>query len=424
MPRQFLNRGDRLVFSNGIIILAALASALIAVFDAELNRLINLYLVGVFISFTLSQTGMVVRWRRRREPGWQRSLTINAFGACVTAIVLCVTVVTKFTDGAYIVVSAIPVLMFVMFQVHRHYVLLADQLTHPDRRPDHLRPGGRHMVILVTEINPAVARAVGYARSVRPTTLVGVTTDPESRVKWQSMCPEIELVTLADGPSTIARTKRYLRQRKAELPEEDFLTVLVPEVLESRSLLEVLRKPALHRLKASLVAEPDVHVMDVPVVKDDIAGQIEFVHEPARNHVVVMVSKVNNATLHAFRYAESLDPTDIRAVTFSLDAADSERLGEDWVAQRIPYALEIEDSPFRDIGPSLRRYIRGFRADGIDRVVTVLLPEFVTERRLHRILHGQTALFIKRHMLFEPGVIVVSVPYHLEKPLGERQRQR
>jgi amino acid transporter len=121
MPSQFKNRGDRLVFSNGIVILAIAASVLIYIFDADLTALIQLYVVGVFTAFTLSQAGMVRRWRRLRETGWRRSMTINAIGATATGVVLVIVTITKFIHGAWIVISAMPVIILFFLAVHRHY---------------------------------------------------------------------------------------------------------------------------------------------------------------------------------------------------------------------------------------------------------------------------------------------------------------
>jgi amino acid transporter len=152
MPRQFRNRGDRLVFSNGVVILAAFAALLVYVFDANLNRLIQLYLVGVFLSFTLAQFGTVIRWRATKTPGWRRSAIINGVGGTVTGIVLAVVVVTKFVAGAWIVITALPLLMFAMRSVRRHYDDVAIQLAQPDRVPEDKRPGNQHMTILVNHV--------------------------------------------------------------------------------------------------------------------------------------------------------------------------------------------------------------------------------------------------------------------------------
>jgi hypothetical protein len=185
-------------------------------------------------------------------------------------------------------------------------------------------------------------------------------------------------------------------------------------VLERRGLLEVIRRPRIHRLKAKLNGEPGIQVMDVPVLKERIAIHLDQAQEPVRNYVCVLVSGVHNATLTAIEYAETLQATDIRCVTFALDPERSEQLGNRWLDERIPHPLEIEDAPFRDIGTSLVQFIRQFNPDGIERVVTVVIPEFVVNKPYHHLLHGHTALLMKRHLLFEPGVVVVSVPYHLE----------
>jgi hypothetical protein len=169
----------------------------------------------------------------------------------------------------------------------------------------------------------------------------------------------------------------------------------------------------MHRLKASLLSEGGVQVLDIPIVKDKIDPEREEAREPGRHYVVVLVSGVHNAILEAIEYAETLRPTDLRIVSFGLDPSDTERLGDEWMEARMPLPLELEDSPFRDIGLSLIRYVRQFKPDGMDRVVTVVIPEFIVQKSHHQILHGQTALVMKRHLLFERGVVVVSVPYSL-----------
>ncbi len=226
--------------------------------------------------------------------------------------------------------------------------------------------------------------------------------------------PDIPLHVMRPGASRRDSLREYLRAKRRELTPNDFLTLVVPEVLASRSLLEVVKNPGLTRLKASLLDEPNVQVMDLPMVESKGAQASLEVHEPVRNYVCVLVSGVHNATLQAIEYAETLRPTDIRAINFGLDPEASERLGNQWLEQGIPHPLEIEDSPFRDIGSSLTHYVRRFKADGVKRVVTIILPEFIVPKRRHRLLHNQTALMVKGRMLLEEGVIVVSVPYHLE----------
>lgn len=416
MPNQFKSRGDRLVFSNGIVILAVSAAALVVIFDANLNALIQLYLVGVFLSFTLAQFGTVMRWRRTREPGWQRSAAINAFGGSVTGVVLGVVVVTKFKQpgefaGAWIIIVATPIVMYLMRSVYKHYTYVADQLAHPERKPLDRRPGNAHFVIVVPKVDAAAARAVGYARSTRSADISAVTFDAANHAPWRRLAPDIPLETLAGRKHDFLLA--HLRERRSALPRNDFLTVVTPEVLKGEGLLEIIRHPGLHRLKAKLVKEPDVQVLDVPLVAADIDPAVDQAHEPARNHVVVLISAVHNAVLEAIEYAETLRPSDIRAVSFGLDPDETERLGDRWLEAQVPHPLEIEESPYRDLGESVSRYIQRFSPDGVNRVVTVVIPEFIVSKQRHQLLHGHTALIVKRRLLFENGVVVVSVPYHL-----------
>ena len=414
MPRQFMNRGDRLVFSNGIVILALLASVLILLFEADLNSLIQLYLVGVFISFTLSQAGMVVHWKRTEEPGWKHRMFINGFGATVTGLVFLVVVTTKFLGGAWLVVAATPLLILLMRSIRAHYADVARELAHPDRRPIDVRPGNHSLVILVEQVDAAAARAVGYVRSVRPRRSVAVTFDPANAALWRAIAPDIALTVLEKKGSTSESMKALLSGMKGTLPPGEFLSLVIPEILKRDGLWEILRRPRLHRLKASMLPERGVQIIDMPLLRNHIDPARNETNEPARNYVVVLVSGVHNATLQALEYAETLRPTDVVALSFGVDPGATDALAEDWLRERIPVPLELHQSPFRDIGRSLAQYIKGLDPDGKDRVVTVVIPEFVVGRLRHQFLHGQTALLVKRHLLFERGVVVASVPYHLE----------
>jgi hypothetical protein len=249
---------------------------------------------------------------------------------------------------------------------------------------------------------------------VRPADIRAVTFDAGLEDEWRSSAPDVPVTVLSAGADRRKRLSRYLQEIRKELSHEDFLTLVVPEMLESRRLAGVLRRPGLFRLKAGFLGEPGVQVLNVPVVRDDVSPGADQSHLPARNYVCVMVSGMNNATLQAIEFAETLQATDVRAITFGMDPEAAENLGDDWLAARVPHPLEVEASPFRDIGSSLLAYIRQFKANGTDRVVTVVLPEFVVPKRRHQVLHNQTALILKRRLLFEPGVVVVSLPYKLE----------
>jgi amino acid transporter len=417
LPRQLMNRGDRLVFSNGIVILAVVATLLVVAFNANLNSLIQLYLVGVFISFTLSQAGMVMHWRRSDEPRSKQRILINGSGALVTGTVFLVVVTTKFLEGAWIVVAAIPLLILLMWSIYEHYMDVARQLAHPERRPLDRRVGNHTIVMLVERLDASVARAIGYVRGVRPREAMAATFDKSTAATFGRLAPDIPLTLLDRSEGTTEAIKEHLARVRKKIPREDFLTLVVPELHKGRGLWEIVRRPRLHRLKASFLGVRNVQVIDVTVMHADIDPRIDEAQEIARNYVVVLVSGLHNATLQALEYAETLNPTDLRAVSFGLDPASTEKLADEWMRYRIPVPLELEESPYRDIGHSLGRYIEQFQADGRNRVVTVVIPEFVVDKMRHQVLHGQTALLVKRHLLFERGVVVASVPYHL----GDRE---
>ncbi|MGH3926269.1 MAG: APC family permease, partial [Pseudonocardiaceae bacterium] len=269
VPRQFQNRGDRLVFSNGIIVLSALAILLVWVFEADLTRLIQLYVVGVFTAFTLSQCGMVRRWLKNREPGWQRGAIINGIGATATGIVLVIVAVTKFAGGAWIVISAMPVLVTFFLLVHRHYANVGRRLGRGAVRYGEV--GANRVVLVLTDIDSAAAEAFGYIRSFRPESIeilyVGSTegSDPESA--WRSVAPQGPPLAVLRAKDPVEAIIEHVR-RTPRRPE-DFVTVVIPELFRSRSLARALLKPVTFRLKLRLLREPGVVVTDVPVVSED-----------------------------------------------------------------------------------------------------------------------------------------------------------
>ncbi|SDJ19569.1 amino acid/polyamine/organocation transporter, APC superfamily [Frankineae bacterium MT45] len=279
LPRQLHTRGDRLVYSNGVIMLAVVAGALIAIYSADSTRLIQLYIVGVFTSFTLGQTGMVRHWNRslrsERDPmvraRIQRSRLINTIGASMTGLVLVIVTATKFTKGAYLVLIAMPLLYLLMRGINKHY----------------------------------------------------------SRV--------------------------------------------------SREL-------------------------DAPVAGLTL---------PARNHVVVLVSKLHKPTLRALSYARATRPDTLTALTVSMDDEETRSLLADWERHDLPVPLTIIESPFREVTTPVVDYVRKLREDRPNDVVSVFIPEYVVGHWWEHLLHNQSALRLKGRLLFQPGVMVTSVPWQL-----------
>jgi amino acid transporter len=279
LPRQLHTRGDRLAFSNGIIFLAVAAIVLVVAFDAQTTRLIQLYIVGVFVSFTLSQGGMIRHWNRllrtQRDPAVRRrmirSRAINAFGMGLTGAVLIVVLVTKFLLGAWIAIAAMLVIYVTMLGIHKHYTRVAQELQPTDERP-------------------------------------------------------------------------------------------------------VL---------------------------------------PSRNHAVVLVSKVHMPTLRAVAYAQATRPDTLTAVTVNVDDKDTRTIQAEWERRQIPVPLTVVDSPYREITRPIIDFVKGLRRGSPRDVVTVFVPEYVVGRWWENLLHNQSALRIKGRLLFEPGVMVTSVPWQL-----------
>ncbi|MGB9378432.1 MAG: APC family permease, partial [Mycobacteriales bacterium] len=280
LPRQLHTRGDRLAYSNGIFFLGLFASVLVFAFDANVNRLIQLYIVGVFVSFTASQTGMVRHWTRLlrteqdpvRRHRMIRSRAINGFGASMTGVVLVVVLVTKFVHGAWIAVAMMALIFMTMRAIRRHY----------DR-----------------------------------------------------VSTELALI-------------------------------------------------------------------------DDEAPML-----PARNHGVVLVSRIHQLTLRAVSYARATRPDTLTAVTVNVDEADTRALQEEWERLEVPVPLTVVESPYREITRPILEYIKGIRRESPRDVVTVFIPEYVVGHWWEQLLHNQSALRLKTRLLFEPGVMVTNVAWQL-----------
>ncbi|WP_329447246.1 APC family permease [Streptomyces sp. NBC_01426] len=277
-PRQLFNRGDRLVYSNGVVLLALVAIALIVAFDAELTRLIQLYIIGVFVSFTLSQSGMVRHWRRALDspetPRGERvhihrRLAINAVGAAMTALVLVIVLLTKFTHGAWLVVIAMPLLFVGMKGVRRHYDSVSDQVAvAPDVKPR--KPSRHHVVVLVSSVHAPTLKALGYAQALRPDSLTAVSVAADAqdahalREAWAGHDPGIALKVLHSPYRDVVGPVLEYVQELAAAEGTDMLSVVIPEYVVGHWWEQPLHNQNALRLKARLLFTPGVAVIDVP----------------------------------------------------------------------------------------------------------------------------------------------------------------
>ena len=276
LPLQFARRGDRLVFSNGIVILAVLAGALIWAFDASTTRLIQLYIIGVFVSFTLSQAGMVRHWltliARTRQTAERRrirrALAINALGAATTALVLVIVLITKFTHGAWIVVIAMPLVFGVMTGIRKHYDSVAVELQPTPAGV--LLPSRIHVVVLVSKLHAPTLRALAYARATRPNTLTALTvrTSPEATDQlmreWVERDVPVPLTVLDSSFRDLTRPViQHIAGLRRESPR-DVVSVFIPEYVVGHWWEQVLHNHSALRLKTRLLFQPGVMVTSVP----------------------------------------------------------------------------------------------------------------------------------------------------------------
>ena len=297
LPRQFANRGDRLVFSNGIVILAIFSGLLVMAFGGDTSRLIPLYAVGVFLSFTLSQSGMVVHWLRERAKlrgertarpdsgedihrsyfvtdevtapsNWKKSLVINALGAVATFIVLCVFIATKFIHGAWIVVVVIPLLVLLFRAIQKHYMMVAKQLS--TEGLEQLRPIKHSVIVPISGIHRGVVCALQYARSIASDNVQAVYVDFEEEAtatlkdKWERWGAGVQLVVLRSPYRELTRPLLRHINRVAKENGNQVITVVVPEFIPAKWWQHVLHNQSSLMLKGSLLFKKGVIVTSVP----------------------------------------------------------------------------------------------------------------------------------------------------------------
>jgi amino acid transporter len=267
MPRQLANRGDRLAFSNGIIALTVASIALLVAFSANVTRLVPLFAVGLFASFTLSQAGMVVHHRRLRERGWRSGLAINALGATATAVVLVVVLVSKFTSGAWVPTVVIPGIMLVFVAIHRHYARVEGIIA---LRPGDERETFRHtIVVLISRPTRPAVRAIRYAQSLRPDHLFAVTVVQEGndvervQEEWNGSGLGIPLEVLHDPYRDLTDTVEAFLTATDARWAKDTMTVVIPEFV-GRGWQNLLHNQSAFALKLRLLYRPNTVVTSVP----------------------------------------------------------------------------------------------------------------------------------------------------------------
>ena len=384
LPSAFEDLGDRLVHSNGILVLAALATALVVAFGASVDSLVQLYLLGVFVAFTLSQAGMVRYWRRTRgrslspDAGegirWRRSLAINALGAAGTGLVAVIVLATKFTHGAWIAVAAMAATTAAMTRLHRHY----QEIKGAARRGavQVLQGPVHHTVLLAVEAGDA---AVGFAREY---------------------ANHLE----ADAVETVGVDDVLARVRSLERPDErGFVTV-------------VLRRRRALALRLRLRDEPGVVVTDVPAEAPERI-------DANRSAALLIVRAVDDPTVYALNYSRAVHDFRTRALYFALYPNAAGEVAREWERRELPVPLEVVDCPFREIGGPLLDELRAVTGRP-GAVAAVVLPDLVTGTRLGRYLDDRRSLYVKWLLLYEPRTVISDVPYQLLSSQAPAPRAR
>lgn len=420
MPRQMTTRGHRLTYSNGIIGLAVAASGLLILFQADVHHLIPLYAIGVFTSFTLSQTGMAVRHLRLRETGWRLGFAINGLGALTTGVVAVVVAITKFTHGGWAIMVLVPILVWMLVRMNRRYETEVKALD-TDPAPMTLQRADRPSALIVVErIDHGTLHALQYARTIRPAATRAVHFDraangnEELRAAWDALGTGIPL-TIVKGTSDLASSLvGYL----AGLDETQDVTVILPAA-RGRNVIGRVRQ-RFENAKISRALLPDDRVR-LTVVRDhsheyDPARQASTgspdQHAPRANHVVVvLVDRVDRASVGAVRYAASLRGTQTWGVHAAVDVENQSEIIDQWLDRFAPVPLRVIECPDRNVARALESYVAEIA--GPNDEITVVLPRRDYDQTRQRLLHDRTSSRIAKRLSRYAHVNVTFVRHYL-----------
>jgi hypothetical protein len=437
LPKQFSLRGDRLAFSVGIVALAVMASLLLVIFGGNTNALINLFAVGVFVAFTLSQSGMVVHWwgLRASERHWKRSMLINGVGAIATGLVALVVATTKFLEGAWIVVVLIPLLVLLFSRINHHYQYVErERVTSLPLHPKDIR---HRLIVPIARLDEASKLALAYARSIaREVTAVHVAVNREKADalrtawdEWQTSLPAQErsaLDTIDPGHRLpLLSLLDYINAVHQQYPLET-LTVVLPEAVES-SLRRVFYSPKILGLKATLLFRPGIVVADVPLQQRASTGTLPTRPDRRVQHrFIVPLAGLDRAALASLAYARSISGHVI-AMHVVLDDEQVEQVRASWQQWQHQLPAEEEthlviiESPYRSLLRPILAYVDAVKQRHPEDILTVIVPEFVVAHWWEYVLHNQIALRLKAALLFRPGVVVLNIPQRLGDQAAQRQ---
>jgi amino acid transporter len=429
LPRQFTTRGHRLVFSNGIVALAAAATILVVAFGADVTHLIPFYAIGVFTSFTLSQAGMARHHLRLKEPGWRVGLIVNGLGAIATAILLMVIATTKFWHGAWAVIVLVPIMVYLLVRMNRQYEReqreLNEDLEAFSRRvaADGLTVAPL-TVLMVDAVDPKTIHALQYAKTIRARDLVAVhiEDDPVATVALESAWSaaglgEVPLRVLRGEGDDSARLAGFV----GGLPPDRQINVLMPvphEPLARERISEAREGTRLTRallpydqVRVTLVRDhPDgVHPLQV---EEDGRATVKLVPR-GRHRVVVAVDKLDRAVLRSIAYAMTLGTDDVRAVHAAVDPDKAMKLASHWMEVGVPIPLDVIECWNRDVAGTLEDFVLERRQSDVE--VTLVMSRRDFPRMIQRLLHDRTANRIQQRLGRYPHLDIASVPYYFSR---------
>jgi amino acid transporter len=415
MPRQLTKRGHRLVFSNGIVGLAIASTALVVLMQADVHRLIPLYAIGVFTSFTLSQAGMARRHVRIKEPQWRLGLLINGLGAITTGVVTIVVAATKFREGAWAVMVFVPVMVWLLVRMNHLYERESSELDEDVPvfdRSRHVEPPS--VVVLVDRLDRQTLHALQYARTIRTRNIdaLHVDTDDaatrELETAWLDLNCGIPLHVVPEHDDLADTVTAYVR---GTLGDGD-VSVILPAPAEPRPGERIRRARTASQLTKALL---EVDRARLTVVRDHPGGGHSSAPggrlSPRRTHrAVVLVDRADRATMRAITYAMSLGAEEVTAVHAAVDEANQKRLIARWMELRVPIALDVIECWDRNVPRALEQYIVGQMSRRHE--ITVVMPrrEFATVRQ--RVLHDRTSRRIARALGRYEHVDIAVVPYY------------
>jgi amino acid transporter len=420
MPRQLTKRGHRLVFSNGILGLAAAASVVLIVFRASVTNMIPLYALGVFTSFTLSQSGMAKRHLRLREPRWRLGLFFNGFGAISTAVVAVIIAIVKFSSGAWMVMVAVPLLVFLLVRVNKTYEREEEDLLEGMGGVVAPRPRRNFVTVLVRDLDSKTLHALQYALTIHleEVRALHLYSDPAEAIALRRSWNKCRLHVRLDQQSRTGRERG--QQLKAYLLEhtaaDSVVTLVLPGPAHSSLWQRIRRGRTWSGLGAQL---RDLDNVNLVAVRDHGGpghagkdGKIRIVARP-RHIALIAVGRLDQSVLKAVRYARAVDALEIRAVHAAADPDQASRLADQWgeTGQILGIPLDIVECFDRNIARSILQYLDHWRSE--DAEVSILLPRREYSRPLQRLLHDRTSRSISRALQREAHVDVVAVPYRI-----------